>query len=166
MLWVWLVVAVLAAIGEAVTLGLFLAPVALAAIVVGILAFIINPALQVGVFAALTLLGIAFVRPAIKHSLGIESLAEIGHTTGHTHLMGRRGIVTQNVDGYGGQIRIGTGEFWSARTFEPTETIPAGEPVQVVLVEGLNALVERVEPAALESTTNAIETSVPNEKGA
>lgn len=165
-MWIWLVVAVLAAIGEALTYDLFLASVAVAAVITAVVSVIVPfAALQVGVFAALSLVGIFFVRPAVKHSLGIDSLAQIATAVRHPHVVGRRAVVTHRVDAAGGQIRIGQGEFWTARPYEPGETIEVGEPVEIVLVEGITALVERAAPPALESSAGATNASAPSEKG-
>lgn len=156
MLWFWLAVAVGAAIGEVLTYGLFLAPVAFAAIITAILSVVFPvAAVEIGVFAAVSLTGIAFVRPAIKHALGIDSLAHLPDRAGHHNLIGRRGVVTRTVDGSGGQIRIGEGEFWTARTLDPEETLAPGQLVEVALVEGVTALVEPISKPALEATGSA-----------
>jgi membrane protein implicated in regulation of membrane protease activity len=157
MWWTWLVVAVLAAIGEIVTFDLFLASVAAAAVITAVLAVLIPIVIiQVAAFAGLSLVGIAFVRPAIKHALGIESVTHLTGAVPQSYLAGRRGVVTQAVDGSGGQIRIGQGEFWSARSYDPSDTIPVSTPVEVVLVDGLTALVERVAPPILAADTDVV----------
>ncbi len=166
MWWVWLTVAVLAAIGEVLTFDLFLACVAAAAVIVAVLAVLFVPAaLQVGAFAALSLGGIVFVRPALKHALGIESRHEDTHALGHSSIIGRRAIVTRTVDGSGGQVRIGEGEFWSARSFDPDETVAVGESVEVLLVDGLTVLVEHVPARTIQSTEGAALSGAPSEKG-
>ena len=164
-MWIWLVVAVLAAIGEVLSFDLFLAAVAVAAIVTAILALVLPFVLQVGSFGALSLVGIAFVRPVIKRALGITSLAQDAGAFTHSRLVGRRGIITQAVDAGGGQIRIGEGEFWTARPFDPAETLAPGEAAEVLLIDGLTAVVERVAPPALTSTIGAVSTTALAEKG-
>src|SRR5438309_1109855 len=120
-MWIWLVVAVVAAIGELLSYDLFLGAVAAAALITGVLAVPIHVvALQVVVFAGLSLVGIAFVRPVVKRMLGIEGLAHDPGALPQTHLHGRRAVVTELVDASGGQIRIGEGEFWTARPFDLT----------------------------------------------
>ena len=145
---IWLVVAIFAAIGEMLTLDLFLAVVSVAAIFTGLLAVLLPGVLQVVVFTALSIGGIAFVRPAIKHLLGSDNVLEIGGAARRSSVAGRRGTVTQAIDGFGGQIRIGQGEFWTARAFDPSDTIAVGETVEVLLVEGVTALVEAIPPSA------------------
>lgn len=154
-MWIWLVVAVLAAIGEILTFDLFLASVSAAAIITAVLALILPVViLQVAIFAGISLVGIGFVRPAIKHALGIESATHFTGAVPQSHIAGRRGVVTRPVDGTGGQIRIGQGEFWSARAYDPDETIPVGATVDVIVVDGLTALVEPVAPSALPVNTD------------
>jgi membrane protein implicated in regulation of membrane protease activity len=69
-------------------------------------------------------------------------------------------VVTRRVDANGGQIRIGEGEFWSARAFDPADVMEPGAPVEVVLVDGLTALVSPVIRPVRE-----IEDQEPIEKG-
>jgi len=156
MSWLWLVVAVAAAIGEALTYDLFLASVAAAALITAASVFVLGTSLQVGLFAVLCLLGIFFVRPAAKAALGLSNASQ-GHTgVRHPYVVGRRAVVTHTVTEDGGQIRIGQGEFWSARAYEPSDLIQAGKPVRVMLVEGVTALVEPiVEPVDPDSDGEA-----------
>ena len=143
-LWIWLVLAILAVIGEVLTIDLWLASVALGALVAAGIAIALGTTVQVIVFASVTLTGMFVLRPTVKHALGIDSASH--HLLSPTHdIAGRRAVVTQTVDGRGGQVRIGQGEFWSARAFDPEESIQIGAPVEVVLIDGLTALVEPVE---------------------
>jgi membrane protein implicated in regulation of membrane protease activity len=158
-IWIWLVVAVAAAIGELLTTDLFLASVSAAAVVgAGMAVFLVPGAIQVVVFAVLALLGIVVFRPLIKHALGIDSAAPVFGSVVHSTLAGKRAIVTQQVDAGGGQIRIGQGEFWTARPYDPGQTIAPGEPVEIVVVDGLTALVEPVAPAPSLSDESEIAT--------
>ena len=163
-MWIWLVVAVLAAIGEAVTYDLWLASIAVAALVTALVTVLVPiGVVQVGIFAALALVGILVVRPVVKHALGITPATETFGPVTHRHLAGKRGVVVRRVSQAGGQIRIGQGEFWTARPYEPDEMFEEGEPVEVVLVDGITALVER--PPSLESKLGAIPLSAPGQKG-
>lgn len=156
---VWLVVAVAAAIGEMLTAGLFLAPVALAAVLVAVAALVAPVVIQILLFGALSLAGIAVVRPIAVNLLGLDSIHQLPEMRDQAHIVGKRGIVTQTVDAGGGQIRIGSGEFWTARPYELNESIPVGAPVEVLLVENLTALVApTVKPAALEPETDTTHT--------
>lgn len=143
-MWLWLVIAALAVLGELVTYDLFLAPVAVAAVIVAVIAPFSPFPLQVGLFGGLSLLGIVFLRPILRHALGLDSRTGDTEAVGHADLVGRRGIVTQTVDADSGQIRIGEGEFWTARSFDPTHTLPPGDVVEVLVIDGIVALVEAV----------------------
>ncbi len=143
-LWIWLGVAGLAALGELLSYDLFLAPVATAGVVVALIAPVSPFPLQVVLFGGLSLLGIMFLRPALKHALGLDTPGSDVEALGHENVVGRRGIVTETVDAGGGQIRIGQSEFWTARPFDPAHTLPPGDLAEVLLVDGVTALVESV----------------------
>lgn len=153
-MWIWIVIAIAAAIGEVLTVDLFLASVAVAAVAAGIAAvFFVPLVLQIVLFAVLSLVGIGVVRPAVKHALGIDAVLPADIQVRQPHVVGRQAVVTQAVDEQSGQIRIGQGEFWSARAFDPQESIPVGTRVEVLLVEGITALVAPAPPKPeLEST--------------
>jgi membrane protein implicated in regulation of membrane protease activity len=161
-MWIWLVVVLVAAIGELLTYDLFLAPVAVAAIVTAVVALVLPVTLQVGIFAGLSLLGILFLRPILKRGLGLESMPQNLAIGIPSHVVGRHGIVTQTVNALGGQIRIGQGEFWTARPFNPTQTLERGDVAEVMFIEGIAALVEPVSGAAIAP---AIESNRPIKKG-
>ncbi|HEX6506134.1 MAG TPA: NfeD family protein, partial [Chloroflexota bacterium] len=121
-MWIWLVVALLAAIGEVLTTGLFLAIVAVAAVITAVIALAVPfVIIQILVFAGLSLGGIAFVRPVLVRSIGLDALSHSSGTITQSHIVGRRATVTRTVDAYGGQIRIGEGEFWSAKSYDPDD---------------------------------------------
>jgi len=136
----WGIAAVLLAVGEVLTPGLFfLGPVALAAVAAAAAAL---------VGAALWLQGLVFVLGAIA-SLGVLRPIARAHLrmprairTGTAALEGARAVVLQRVDGHGGRVKIG-GEEWSARAYDPDEVFEPGEPVEVARIEGATALVYR-----------------------
>ncbi len=136
----WGIAAVLLAVGEVLTPGLFfLGPVALAAVAAAVAAL---------VGAALWLQGLVFVLGAIA-SLGVLRPIARAHLrmprairTGTAALEGARAVVLQRVDGHGGRVKIG-GEEWSARAYDPDEVFEPGEPVEVARIEGATALVYR-----------------------
>jgi membrane protein implicated in regulation of membrane protease activity len=88
---IWVVVAILAAIGEMLTLDLFLALVSAAAIFTALFALLLPGALQVVIFAGLSVGGIVFTRPAIKHMLGVGQALEIDGAPRRSSVVGRRG---------------------------------------------------------------------------
>jgi len=56
--------------------------------------------------------------------------------------VGKKALVLEQVDGFGGRVEIG-GEEWSARAFLEGEALRAGEQVEVAQIEGATALVLR-----------------------
>jgi hypothetical protein len=77
--------------------------------------------------------------------------------------------VTRTVDSAGGQVRIGDGEFWSARSYDPDDLIPVGASADVVVVDGLTVLVSPVVPLTLEDDTQLAlqdDAQVTSKKGA
>lgn len=137
---VWVVLAVLLAIGELLTPGLFfLGPVALAA---GAAA--LASALGAGligstiVFLVGSLFSLVLLRPIARRHISMPSISR----TGTDALVGRRATVTQRVDGAGGRVLIG-GEEWSARSYLDDEAYDEGTTVDVVKIEGATALVSQ-----------------------
>ena len=135
---IWALVAVLLALGELATPGLFfLGPVALAAIPAGIVALLGGPAwLQVLVFILGSLATLAIVRPIARAHLRVPALTR----TGTAALVGTRALVLERVDVNGGRVRIG-GEEWSARAYMEDQVLEPGVRVEVAKIEGATALV-------------------------
>jgi membrane protein implicated in regulation of membrane protease activity len=135
---VWVIVAVVLALGELATPGLFfLGPVALAAIPAGIVALAGGAAwLQVLVFILGSLATLAVVRPIARAHLSMPALTR----TGTAALVGARAVVLQRVDSDGGRVRIG-GEEWSARAYMEGQVLEPGARVEVAKIEGATALV-------------------------
>ncbi len=133
----WVVAAVLLAIGEVLTPGLFfLGPVALAAAAAAIVALFAGGIVSVIVFIVASLLSLAVLRPIARSHIRMPALSR----TGTDALVGRRAVVTRRVDAVGGRVRIG-GEEWSARSYLDSEVYPEGATVDVVRIEGATALV-------------------------
>jgi membrane protein implicated in regulation of membrane protease activity len=134
----WVIAAVLLAVGEIFTPGLFfLGPVALAA-VAGALAAAVGAAvwLQVVVFIGAAVGSVAILRPIARAHLHMPSAIR----TGTAALEGTKATVLQRVDAQGGRVRIG-GEEWSARAFMPDQVLEPGTQVEVIKIEGATALV-------------------------
>jgi len=137
--WVgWAIAAVLLAVGEVLTPGLFfLGPVALAAVVAMIVALLGAAVwLQLVVFAAASAASLAFLRPIARAHLTMPRAIR----TGAAALEGSKALVLQRVDAQGGRVKIG-GEEWSARAFMPDATYEPGTQVEVMKIEGATALV-------------------------
>jgi membrane protein implicated in regulation of membrane protease activity len=82
---------------------------------------------------------LALVRPSIVKRL--HSGPEL--TLGHAALVGKQGVVVDEVSMQGGQIRVG-GELWTARPFDETEVIEAGSSVDIFEIRGATAYVHRI----------------------
>jgi membrane protein implicated in regulation of membrane protease activity len=135
---IWALLAVVLALGELATPGLFfLGPVALAAVPAGIVALIGGPAwLQVLVFILGSLASLGVLRPIARAHLQMPALTR----TGTAALVGTRALVLERVDVNGGRVRIG-GEEWSARAYMDDQVIEPGAHVEVAKIEGATALV-------------------------
>jgi membrane protein implicated in regulation of membrane protease activity len=139
MAWVvWSVIAVLLAIGELLTPGLFfLGPVALAAVASAIVAALgAGVVVQLIVFIIGSIASLAVLRPIARAHLRMPALVR----TGTAALEGGRAVVLQRVDANGGRVRIG-GEEWSARSYMEDQVIEPGTRVEVVKIQGATALV-------------------------
>lgn len=143
---VWVVIALLALVGEVMTTGFFLASLAVAAVIAALSAVFLPVILQAAVFGVVGLTAIAVLRPIVLHALGMKSPDLLAGQATHSHLLGRRAVVTSTVEPGAGLIRIGEGEFWTARPYNETDVIPTGTPVEILLVDGLTALVAPIEP--------------------
>ena len=136
---IWLIAGVLASVGEILTAGFFLAPFAagafgamLAALVGG------GDAIQIAVFAVLTVASFAVIRPIAKRHLYTPPQIR----TGAAALVGRSAIVLERIanDEGVGTVRI-DGEVWTARAYDEDQVIAEGAKVQVVAIRGATALV-------------------------
>jgi len=134
----WSIAAVLLAVGEIFTPGMFfLGPVALAAVGGAVAAALGGAAwLQLVVFVAGAVASIGFLRPVARAHLRMPAAIR----TGTAALEGAKAVVLQRVDENGGRVRIG-GEEWSARAYMPDQVIEPGKRVEVVKIEGATALV-------------------------
>jgi len=134
----WAIAAVLLAVGEIFTPGLFfLGPIALAAVVAAIAALAgAATALLVIVFAGAWLAWFGVLRPLARAHLHMPAALR----TGTAALEGAHAVVLQRVDENGGRVKLG-GEEWSARAYMPDQVIEPGTRVEVVKIEGATALV-------------------------
>jgi membrane protein implicated in regulation of membrane protease activity len=135
---IWLIAAVLLAVGELLTPGLFfLGPVALAAVGAAVTAGIGGGVVpQLLVFIAVSAASLAILRPVARRHIRMPALTR----TGTAALVGTKALVLQRVDANGGRVRIG-GEEWSARAFFEGQTLEPGVRVEVAKIEGATALV-------------------------
>jgi membrane protein implicated in regulation of membrane protease activity len=135
---IWALAAVLLAVGEIVTPGLFfLGPVALAAVVAGVAAAVgLGVVVQLVLFIAGSIASVWLLRPIARRHLHMPPALR----TGTAALEGSKAVVLQRVDANGGRVRIG-GEEWSARAYMDDQVLEPGARVEVVKIEGATALV-------------------------
>ena len=136
--WVlWMIAAGVLAVGEMFTLGFFLGPVAIAAVLAAIVALAGGGvALQWIVFTAVAGASVLVLRPIARRHLRTP----LQLRTGTAALIGSPALVLERVDGHGGQVKIG-GEIWSARSFDEDQAFESGTRVEVLKIDGATALV-------------------------
>ena len=137
----WLGLAIVLGVAEMFSLDLIVGMLAIGAVVGMVLALVDAPvAVQVLGAAGASVAMLALVRPSMMKKLESGPDLELGHGK----LVGTQGIVTAEMSGLStGRIKIG-GEDWSARPYDDTMTIPAGETVEVLAIKGATAYVHPV----------------------
>ena len=134
---VWIVAAVLLAIGEVLTPGaFFLGPVAVAAGLAASVALIAGGVVATIGFIVAALLSLAVLRPIARRHVRMPQLMR----TGTDALVGRKAVVTKRVGATGGRVRIG-GEEWTARAYLEDGVYAEGATVDGVRIDGATALV-------------------------
>ncbi len=136
--WVlWVIAAGLLAVGEILTLGFFLGPVAIAAAAAAVVALAgAGLAVQWIVFIALSMASLLVLRPVAKRHLRTPGQLR----TGTAALVGGQALVLERVDRDGGQVKL-AGEVWSARAYDDDDTYEPGARVEVMKIDGATALV-------------------------
>jgi membrane protein implicated in regulation of membrane protease activity len=139
----WAALAALAFVGEVLTVSFFLLFFSLGA-VVGLIAAMLNLPLAVQAvgFVVASLLSMVVLRPALLNRLSLRGSE--GYV-GHRGITGESAVVTEEIEAGGkGMVRVGSGEFWTARSLHPEEKIERGTRVRVLDTDGLTALVDTV----------------------
>ena len=135
----WLILAVIFAVGEIATLGFFLAPFAGGAAVAAVVSAIGVPFVgSLAVFLVVSVILLAALRPlARSHRRMPPSLR-----TGTAALVGKNATVVERIanDEGVGCVKI-DGDVWTARAYMDEETYEPGTRVQVVEIRGATALV-------------------------
>jgi membrane protein implicated in regulation of membrane protease activity len=136
--WVyWIVAAGALAVGEMITTGFFLGPIALAAALSAVVALVGGGlALQWIVFVGASVASLGVLRPIARRHLHMPASIR----TGAAALVGARATVLERVDVHGGAVKIG-GEIWTARTYDEDQVIEPGTRVEVLRIDGATALV-------------------------
>jgi membrane protein implicated in regulation of membrane protease activity len=136
--WVyWLIAAVVLGIGEIATMGLFLAPFAIGALVATVLSAV-GAGLVICLAVALVVSGVtlAGLRPLARSHRRLPPQLR----TGTSALVGREALVLEPVTGDSGVVKL-EGEQWTARAYGGDEVFEPGQRVQVVEIRGAIALV-------------------------
>ena len=136
--WVWWMIAAgILAAGEIFTMGFFLGPIAIAAVLSAVVALAgAGLAAQWVVFIIASLGSLLVLRPVARRHLRTPPSIR----TGTAALVGGPATVLERVDRSGGQVKIG-GEIWSARAYDDDDSFEPGTRVEVMQIDGATALV-------------------------
>src|SRR5215510_175266 len=136
--WVlWMIAAGVLAVGEITTMGFFMGPIAVAAVLAALVAVVGGGvAAQWIVFIIASIASLAVLRPIARRHLQTPARLR----TGAAALVGAKAVVLQRVDADGGQVKIG-GEIWTARAYDDDDVLEPGTRCHVLKIEGATALV-------------------------
>jgi membrane protein implicated in regulation of membrane protease activity len=136
--WVWWMIAAGGlAVGEIFTMGFFLGPISVAAVLAAIVAAVgVGLPVQWIVFIAASMSSLLVLRPIARRHLRTPPRIR----TGTAALVGGPATVLERVDVNGGQVKIG-GELWSARAYDEDASFEPGARVEVIKIDGATALV-------------------------
>jgi membrane protein implicated in regulation of membrane protease activity len=138
--WVlWLIAAVVLGIGEIATLGFFLGPFAIGALVAALAAAVgAGGVLSVGTFLVVSVVVLGTLRPIARSQLRQAPALR----TGTAALIGRTATVVERIhnDEDAGCVKL-EGEIWRARAYDDDEVIEPGARVQVIEIRGVTAVV-------------------------
>ncbi len=136
---IWLIAAVIFAIGEMATTSFFLAPFAGGALIASLLAAAgAGATIEWAVFLVVSILLLAAMRPIARAHQRTKPTIR----TGTAALVGQTATVVEriaNAEGIG-CVRL-DGEIWTARAYDDDETFEPGTRVQVLEIRGATALV-------------------------
>ena len=138
--WVlWLIAAVVLAVGEIATMGFFLAPFAAGALVAALVsASGTGTAITLIVFLLVSIIALAALRPIARSHKRMPPQIR----TGTAALVGRHAMVVERIANNEGVgcVKL-DGEVWTARAYDEDDVIEEGKRVQVVEIRGATALV-------------------------
>ena len=148
----WLIASGVFFIGEIITVGFLLFWFGVAALIAMIVSFFTsNIIVQMTVFIISSVILIFATKPFVKKFVNQKTVV-----TNALSIVGKKGIVLQEVDTMKGQVKIG-GEIWSAQ-YEANDdgintnginsfSIPVGSEVEVTKIEGVKVIVKPVSVA-------------------
>jgi membrane protein implicated in regulation of membrane protease activity len=140
---VWLVLAVVLAVGEVLTTTFVLAMVSAGALAAALVAGVTggSAALEGITFAVVSVALLVGVLPVARRHRNLPPLLR----TGTAALVGSRGTALTQIDRHSGQVRLG-GENWTARPYDEAVVIAAGTDVDVFEIDGATAVVHPADP--------------------
>ena len=141
--WVlWLIAAVIFAVGEIASMSLFLAPFAGGAAVAAVLSAVgAGAIIEWSAFLVVSVILLAALRPIAREHQRTRGRVK----TGTAALVGQTAMVVEriaNAEGVG-CVKLG-GEIWTARAYDDDEVIEPGTRVHVLEIRGATALVTPV----------------------
>lgn len=139
---IWLIIAVVSGVVEAITLGITTIWFVFGALVAWILAEFGAPLIvQIIVFMLVSSVLLYFTKPLLKKYLKIGR-----ERTNADSLIGEMGIVTERIDTIKaeGQIEI-RGQIWSAKTVGDQGTIEKDSKVEILEIQGVKLVVKKVD---------------------
>jgi membrane protein implicated in regulation of membrane protease activity len=136
----WVLLAVILAAGEVMSLSFFLAPFAIGALA-GAAADMAGAGAVVAVVVFLVVSGLVFglVRPIARRHLRTPAQLR----TGTAALVGKTALATARIDANSGTVKL-EGEIWTARPYGDDDVIESGSRVHVVEIRGATALVSEM----------------------
>lgn len=146
---IWLVIAGIFTIVEIATVGFFIIWFGVAAVLTAIFSLFMPEAymVQVVVWAITSILLVLFTKK-FTDKVKPETTA-----TNVYSIIGKRAVVTTAINNENGtgQVKV-DGDVWSARTENYEETIPVGEHVEILRIDGVKVIVKKLETAAKAET--------------
>lgn len=139
----WLAAVIVFAVVEAATVGLASIWFAVGG-VAALLASLLSPSigLQIGVFAVVSVLSMAVVRPLAK-----KYMTPTIQPTNADRILGREGVVIEEIDNLRAKGRISVlGGEWAARN-EEDAPLSVGTKVTILRIEGVKVYVRPADPA-------------------
>ncbi len=136
---IWIVIGVIFAIIEAVTMGLTTIWFTIGAVAACLVALLGGPlAIQIIVFLVVSILLLYFTRPLAEKKL------KIGHEKNNVdQVVGKTALVTEEIKPFQpGQVKL-NGLVWTAVTKDNQQSLVAGSLAIIVGLEGVKLIVER-----------------------
>ncbi|MBO5186107.1 MAG: NfeD family protein [Prevotella sp.] len=137
---VWLLVAFVTLILEIFTTSFFIACFTLGALCAMISTLFGNVYTQITVFTIASAVSIFLIRPIIMHYMKID---ESWRPSNIDALIGRTGIVSEEIEKYGfGRVQV-DGDYWKAESYNG-EAIHVGEKVEVIEIDSIIIKVRKI----------------------